>query len=125
MNYLRKKTLDMKKVFIVLGIVTLLLSVFVVLKMPVVFAQSEDIKIDEDIDILLPEDEQSQDIIHEVYSVAPEGFERYAVTYHIFITGVPGPNIAIIGGVHGSERAGFSAAQYLLGLMKGDSLLHY
>ncbi|MCL2663042.1 MAG: hypothetical protein FWE83_06885 [Oscillospiraceae bacterium] len=53
-------------------------------------------------------------LIHETSSIVPEGFEKYAVTYHIFNTGISGPSIAVIGGVHGRERAGQEAAQYLV-----------
>ena len=53
-------------------------------------------------------------VVHETHIAQIEGFDRYTITYHIFTTGVPGPNVAIIGGVHGGERAGFEAAQYLV-----------
>jgi len=71
-------------------------------------------KPDEEVSTTASEEEQTPILIHETNTVEPDGFEKYAVTYHIFTTGVPGPNIAIIGGVHGSERAGFEAAQYLV-----------
>jgi len=53
-------------------------------------------------------------VVHETNVVVPDGFDRYAVTYHLFKTNVPGPNIALIGGVHGSERAGYEAAQQIV-----------
>ena len=36
--------------------------------------------------------------------------DKHAITYHIFDTGVPGINTAIIGGVHGNEIAGWNTA---------------
>jgi len=62
----------------------------------------------------LQEEELIPELIHETGTIVPERFEKYAVTYHLFKTGVPGPNIAIIGGVHGTERAGFTAAEQLV-----------
>jgi hypothetical protein len=79
-----------------------------------------DIKIeDDDLKTVVEEEEEEEEeqypvIIYETSSIVPDGFDKYAVIYHKFLTGAPGPNIAIIGGVHGSERAGMEAAQYLV-----------
>jgi len=101
------------KAFIISGIIVLFISLFNVF-MPAVFAQAEDVRVDDDVVTVFTEEEQKLKVIHEINFVAPDGFDKYAVTYHLFITGVPGPNIAIIGGVHGSEQAGYTAAQYLV-----------
>ncbi|MCL2819522.1 MAG: succinylglutamate desuccinylase/aspartoacylase family protein [Oscillospiraceae bacterium] len=69
---------------------------------------------DDTIDEILPDEEPIPELIHETGTIVPEKFDKYTVTYHLFITGVPGPNIAIIGGVHGTELAGFTAAEQLV-----------
>jgi hypothetical protein len=63
---------------------------------------------------IIVEEEQDPVLIHETYTAVPYGYDKYAVTYHTFNTGIAGPNIVVIGGVHGSERAGQEAAQYLV-----------
>ena len=73
----------------------------------------DSINEEEDVKETAAEEEQTPIVTRETNSAVPDGFEKYAVTYHLFTTGIPGPNVAIIGGVHGSERAGFEAAQYL------------
>ena len=66
---------------------------------------------------LIDEDDEKEIepiLTHETSSIAPEGFDTHSVIYHTFSTGVPGPNVVIIGGVHGSERSGMLAAQYIV-----------
>lgn len=46
------------------------------------------------------------------YTVKRYGMdERHELTYYIIDTGVEGMNVAIIGGIHGNEPAGFNTAQ--------------
>ena len=40
--------------------------------------------------------------------------EKHRIDYHIFDTGRPGPNVVVIGGVHGNEIAGWGAALYIV-----------
>jgi len=74
----------------------------------------DEINEDEEVAETAVEEDQIPIVVHETNTAVPDGFDKYAVTFHIFTTGVPGPNIAIIAGVHGSERAGPEAAQYLV-----------
>ena len=91
---------SVKKKLVTSGVAALLMTTFLVFYIPVASATTAA--------------EEEQRFIHETYTIAIDGFDRYAVTYHIFNTGVPGPNVALIGGVHGSERAGSEAAQYIV-----------
>jgi len=104
-NDRKSKINSTKKVLVINAITAILMSVFFVFVIPVTFAKSEHTPSHES---------QLDDLRYETNSVAPDGFDNYAVMYHIFTTGIPGPNVAIIGGVHGSERAGFEAAQYIV-----------
>jgi len=97
----KSKMNGIRKLLVKCVVAALLMSIFLSFSTPVAFATTV-------------EEEQGQTFIHETDSIVIEGFERYALTYHIFITGEPGPNIALIGGVHGGERAGSEAAQYIV-----------
>jgi len=58
---------------------------------------------------------QAAELIHIKYSVVPNGLcDKHKINYHIFDTGVSGPNIVIIAGVHGNEPAGQQAAQHIV-----------
>jgi len=94
------KTNSVKRKLFIGGVAALLMMAFLVFYIPVASATTAA--------------EEEQKIFHETNTIAIDGFTRYAVTYHIFTTGVPGPNVALIGGVHGSERAGSEAAQYIV-----------
>ena len=98
-NNSKSKINSLMKALAVSTAAALLMSVFVYFGTPVAFAKEED---------------QTPNVVHETNTIAPDGFDKYAITYHIFRTGVPGPNVAIIAGVHGSERAGSEAAQYIV-----------
>jgi len=91
-----------KKKLVVSGVAALLMSTFLTFLIPVASATT------------VVDEEHNEKFTHETNIAAVDGFDRYAITYHIFITGVPGPNVALIGGVHGSERAGSEAAQYIV-----------
>jgi len=98
----KRKIISVKKKLVINGVATLLMTTILAFYAPVAFATTA------------AEEEQNQKLIHETDTITIDGFDRYAVTYHIFTTGMPGPNIALIGGVHGSERAGSEAAQYIV-----------
>lgn len=55
------------------------------------------------------------ELIHIRHTVIPNGLcDKHKISYHIFDTGVPGPGIVIIAGVHGNEPAGQRAAQHIV-----------
>jgi len=62
-----------------------------------------------------PEPEPIPELTHTISTMTPNGLDgAHTITYHTFDTGVPGPSIVIMAGVHGNEIAPPLAAQYIV-----------